>query len=457
MLTKQKALRVLTAALGAIIMIGLFGQGKYSIDAFQIQVKIAFTNFGYSEFSIPPFGAIRAQTHIAPLGLFVTLLGVDLEGLQRLILSGFTQVEIYERFSRPLRVIILHFIGRFLLAAASGGGIAVLAIGFRSFRHFTKGLLTGFLVGILLLSLTIATLTPENFISPEYRGMLEAAPWMVALAKEALVGVETLGEQVQLMSTNLYYLLRQVEELGQLEFEQSDIKILHVSDIHNNPVALDLVEQVINTFAVDLVIDTGDLTDFGSPLETALLTRLDNFTVPYLITLGNHDSSTVARHLEDITSVTLLQGEIIEAAGCKIMGFPDPAAQRTTMAPADSEEISKAQDEIQDALAFSEKPDILAVHDYRLVSNLVGKIPVILHGHTHHLEIKKEEGTVIIGAGTTGAAGIRGLQTTEEIPFTLVLLHFVRTAEGVRLNAADTIMFFYREAGFEFNRTLFPK
>jgi hypothetical protein len=37
------------------------------------------------------------------------------------------------------------------------------------------------------------------------------------------------------------------------------------------------------------------------------------------------------------------------------------------------------------------------------------------------------------------------------------LLHFVRTYEGVRLNASDTIMFFYREAGFEFNRTLFPQ
>ena len=46
--------------------------------------------------------------------------------------------------------------------------------------------------------------------------------------------------------------------------EESVVRVLHVSDIHNNPVAFDFMEQIINNFNVDFVIDTGDITDYGT-------------------------------------------------------------------------------------------------------------------------------------------------------------------------------------------------
>ena len=180
---------------------------------------------------------------------------------------------------------------------------------------------SGLLVMFLLLALTIYTFSPAGFENLEYRGMLQAAPWMIDLAQEAFTGVEGLAEHVQVMSSNLYTLLRQVENLGQVELEDTDLKVLHVSDIHNNPVALGLVERIVDTFAVDLVIDTGDITDFGTPLEAELLGRLDDWPVPYLIALGNHDSPTIAQHLADIPAVTLLRGELVEISGLGILVF----------------------------------------------------------------------------------------------------------------------------------------
>ena len=88
---------------------------------------------------------------------------------------------------------------------------------------------------------------------------------MVSLFQEAFGKVETMAEHIQLMSTNLYSLLQRVEDFGQAELAGIDLRALHVSDIHNNPVALELVERVVATFAVDLVVDTGDITDTARP------------------------------------------------------------------------------------------------------------------------------------------------------------------------------------------------
>ena len=51
------------------------------------------------------------------------------------------------------------------------------------------------------------------------------------------------------------------------------IRVLHVSDLHLNPAACDVIGSVVDQFAIDVVIDTGDITDFGSAAEDALRRR----------------------------------------------------------------------------------------------------------------------------------------------------------------------------------------
>ena len=45
----------------------------------------------------------------------------------------------------------------------------------------------------------------------------------------------------------------------------------------------------------DMIVDTGDLTDFGSPPETAMVQGIRKIGYPYVFVAGNHDSQTVMR------------------------------------------------------------------------------------------------------------------------------------------------------------------
>src|SRR5690625_5454420 len=78
------------------------------------------------------------------------------------------------------------------------------------------------------------------------------------------------------------------------------ITVLHISDVHDNPQAFDVVEELDSQFAIDLVIDTGDIVSWGTQFENDLLHPIGRLDVPYVFVSGNHDgqatSATIAAH-----------------------------------------------------------------------------------------------------------------------------------------------------------------
>ena len=100
------------------------------------------------------------------------------------------------------------------------------------------------------------------------------------MAWQALDQVEELGERVQTLARDLYTVLQDLETLGPLGLVNADILALHVSDIHNNPVAYNFAKQVIDSFPVDFVMDTGDITDWGTALEAEITAPLGNWKSP---------------------------------------------------------------------------------------------------------------------------------------------------------------------------------
>ena len=99
---------------------------------------------------------------------------------------------------------------------------------------------------------------------------------------------------------------------------------------------------------------------------------------------------------------------------------------------------------------------IVAVHSYEVASFLAGRVPVILHGHDHRLSVREEAGTVVVDAGTTGGAGLRGLASEKAPPLTVALLHFAkRDGESLpELVAVDTIRVSGVGRGFTIERRL---
>ena len=288
-----------------------------------------------------------------------------------------------------------------------------------------------------------ATYDLQAFERLEYEGMIEAAPWALNLAWQTLGRVEELGDRVQTLASNLYSMLQQLENLGPLGLVQADVLALHVSDIHNNPVAYQFAKQVIDSFPVDFVMDTGDLTDWGTALEAEVTSRIEEMRVPYLFVSGNHESPEVLKRLEAIPNCMIINGEEKTILGLRIVGIGDLAANRYLPTTASLGELAALVEELNIRWAQVEnRPDIFMVHNHRVAEGLEpGLFPVVLYGHSHLWGLKQLDDTVYINAGTTGAAGIRGLQSKEPLPYSLSLLYFSVQEEGERpvLQAVDGV------------------
>jgi hypothetical protein len=102
--------------------------------------------------------------------------------------------------------------------------------------------------------------------------------------------------------------------------------------------------------------------------------------------------------------------------------------------------------------SLREKPLILAVHNPKGVKGLLGKVPIILVGHTHKAELIQKDGAILNNAGTTGAAGLRTFQAESGIPYTLNLLHIDRSQK--RLVAIDSLAVTGAEMEFRLERNL---
>src|SRR5690606_22035900 len=110
--------------------------------------------------------------------------------------------------------------------------------------------------------------------------------------------------------------------------------------------------------------------------------------------------------------------------------------------------------------------DVVMVHDQRMAADLGGEVPLVLAGHTHEPDVgvieppdededepedgseegttaadepggEGEERTLLLVEGSTGGAGLRGLQGEEPEPLTATVLYFDR--EEGRLVAYDRI------------------
>lgn len=440
--------------LGMFIAVSLLGQSRFTVDAFEVMVSLNPFHGGNSVINIPPIGEIKAATHWLPFQLEVTFLDLNLDLLSQ-------NIEIHdienwqERIIHQARWAIVWFALRNLLASFLGGCLAVYF--FTPFKkHFWKGglLSAGVFVLIAIFTLVIP-FNLEAFDNPQYHGALSAAPWAMNFFDDGLVAVQSIGEQLQYITTNLAYLFENMEQLTPRETESS-LKVLHVSDIHNNPAAIEFMEKAINVFDLDLVVDTGDITDYGTPLEADLVSGVGDLPVPYVFIPGNHDSPEVVEHLND-QGVIVLENEIKEIKGLRVAGITDPAASSAEkVIVEDQAAVENYARSVKPLLEEDkEKLDVLAVHKPFIGEILSDYAPVVLHGHTHQASAEETEDTIFINAGTTGASGIRGLERGED-PYSMYILYFNPSEDnGMSLSVADFISVPQLPGGFNLQRVYF--
>ncbi|HET7761106.1 MAG TPA: DUF998 domain-containing protein [Phycicoccus sp.] len=238
--------------------------------------------------------------------------------------------------------------------------------------------------------------------------------------------VETRAAQVAPYLRNLLALstaLQQKFAAGSLESDPA-LRMLFVSDLHGAN-QYSLMRTIVEEESIDVVIDTGDLVNFGTVEEataSGMFAGIESLGVPYLFVRGNHDATSAGDHslldaMARVPNVVLLQppdGGYTEVSigGVSIAGLNDPRwfGDSGTGTPAKQ---APAREAFAAAFAGRAEPDVVASHEPWAVQGL--SAGVLLNGHMHSQDLEGNR----IQTGTFTGGG----------PFT----HFVGDGPGEEL------------------------
>jgi len=420
------AVGVVGAWLGGLLL----ARTEVLMGPFRVEVSAGLGR-GVTDLGLPPFGRVIADTHVSPLRVSASLTDVGVEELTRVVreegIRGLTGVVEHDALGH-LRTLALR------LLAASLFGAAVLSL--LVFRADWRAIAISVLAALVLVggSLVLAwgTYRPAAFTEPTFTGSLAAAAKLIGPVREATDRIEDFraGLEALVASATSAYTSIQAQPLSGAD----TIRVLHISDMHASPLGMDFAQGVAQAFDVDAVIDTGDLTSFGSPLEDLITTEIPSFGRPYVFIRGNHDSMALQATVSGVRNAVVLDGDIAEVSGLWIYGLGHPKytpSGREAIDPyAFDEEARAAATRVAEDLApLDEPPAIVAVHDDRMVEALAGRFPLVISGHFHETRARVVNGTVFLRIGTTGGNGagiFRGL----DIPFSAEVLYLSRDPAG---------------------------
>lgn len=418
---------------GTGLAIHLFGRMEASLGPMELEMRLDWARRGSTRVILPPMGEVIAKTHHAPIALSVRLNRLEPELLQ-MDLSQLNEPvnylqDLIPEFRHLLRLFILRLLA---VGGIAGGTVGLIIGGYRDWRRYGLACLVGLaFTGIVLIGVSVEY-DQKAFSTPRYEGMLEAAPWILDLLEKGISHVDDLGHRLETVAGNLNRVMGQVDQLESLARADGEIKVIHVSDIHNNPAAYEFLTRVVRGFGADLIIDTGDMTDFGTPLETQLAGRLAELKIPYYFISGNHETQEAIARLRQISGLKIIDGETVSFKGLTILGLGDPAGKNGKLS-ATPEELKESAATLHKLWSeASSSPDLVAVHNRKTADRLIGKAPVILHGHDHQAKIYEKGKSWMIDAGSSGAEGIRGLEnkTKDGAPYSLALLRYDRAPEA---------------------------
>ncbi|HHX87192.1 MAG TPA: metallophosphoesterase, partial [Firmicutes bacterium] len=322
-------LTVLSLA-GALVALYLFSAVSFSANSLEFMLELVPFNRGETVIVLPPLGEVRALTHRAPFMIKLTLVNLKPDFLTDTLpgLSGDSQAwQLKKQLGEKLFKCIFRWS---VISGLGGAGAWFLCNRKTSGRSLLAGGILASVLGLLLFGCTVALpYDLDAFKKPRYQGAIGAAPWVVDLVADSLSSLKTAGEQLKVLSVHMRNLCEQLEQTYPAT-EDVSLTVLAISDLHNNPAALKFIDKIIQTFQIDLIVDAGDLTDYGTALEAELVRKIAGLPVPYLFIPGNHDNPQVVAALREV-GAQVVEDQILEVAGLRVLGLADPASDSPSM------------------------------------------------------------------------------------------------------------------------------
>jgi 3',5'-cyclic AMP phosphodiesterase CpdA len=405
-----------------VVVIGVaprLGNQISSVGPGEVSIGFRPALHGNTTLALPPVGEASARTHDGPVQVRLELRSLD---VTRLLGNG-GRVD-GERLERTIRADLAGAVvaaGERLLLVAFGVGVVAAAI---LPRRRARTIVLGGLVGALAAAVMMASALPgfdvTKFDDLTYQGPLNAG---TDLLKSLTSDTGVVGQRVDALSNRLAGLYSAA--LDQSLGESDEVVILHISDLHLNPIGARLARRLATSFDADAVVDTGDTTSFGSRFEGHYAQLLANFPVPYYYVAGNHDSLPNRAAISATPGITSIDRTTVDVKGVTILGFDDPVITTVEDVPIDERERREAAaaPDLR-RLVRRDRPDVVAVHNPVILKPIVGDVPLAIAGHQHHERMGARRGTIVSVVGSTGATGLGSLLTEADLPYSADLLRF---------------------------------
>jgi predicted MPP superfamily phosphohydrolase len=438
------ALILTVSVFGGLLGIILLGTTAASIGPVEARMSVRPALDGNTVVSVPPLGSLSLDSHDGPFALDVQVTRLNVQDTEQLIRDPNLLVGVEQRVVEDVRSAVVATAVRTGLVAF--GGAAVLAFLVFRRRRVRRILICGATaLGIVVAGggLAAATWNPKSVSEPTFDGLLASAPALVGDASDIVNNFDVYRKELAKIVTNVTTLYAAGTALSTYNPSPGTIRILHVSDIHLNPAAWNVIRSVSDQFQVDAIVDTGDLTDHGSSIEARFATNIATLAKPYVFVRGNHDSIAIQRAVAgQPNAIVLDRGEQAEVAGLLFAGWGDPrfTPDKETRDKPPPDVLETTGELFAASIRAKEPkvPNVALVHDPAMAVPLDGLVPLVLAGHGHHRETYLlPKGTRVFEEGSTGAAGLRGLEHEKPTPMECSVLYFDR-ATGT-LQAWDAI------------------
>jgi len=409
----------------------LFGVNTADIGPLRAEVRFIPAITGGSVIDLGLLGEIRFNSHIGPLRVDVEVRSMSATAAGDLVTSDELE-KLPQDAVKDLRKALL-----ITGVKATAGGLAVsLLAGWLIYRK-KREVLAVFGTSMMLLAtacgLMSMTYNPSAILEPRYRGLVASVPSLIGDVQDIAENFDRYRNQLDKLLLNVSKLYSSGMNLPSYDAGDETVTLLHVSDLHLNPQGMDMIHVLAKQFGIDVVVDTGDISDHGTSVEDPYLEEITKIKVPYLFVRGNHDSL----HTQDVirsksNAIVLDNYEIVTIAGLTFSGVGDPRFTPDKSTPKIAE---KAVVEVVAAMAAAIKGknvDIAMVHDATATAPLTDSVSLVLSGHTHKREtVRLSDMTTLMVSGSTGGGGLRALSGNDPAPLEATIIHISKTTRRV--------------------------
>ncbi|MFS0695985.1 metallophosphoesterase family protein [Streptomyces nitrosporeus] len=434
---------LLVVVAGAWLGLLVVGSVRAPVGPMDTTMTLRPSVSGGTKINVSPLGALRLDSHIAPVRLDVDVDQLDPERSQALVkhperLSGL-QDEVTGDVAAGARELAL----RSCVAVVTGA----TALGLVVYRRPRRALAAGGLALALLAASGVsayATWNPKSVLEPKFSGLLSSAPSVVGDARSIVTDFDVYQQELARLVTNVTKLYDATSTLPVYRPDPATIRALHVSDIHLNPAAWHIIASLVEQYGIDVIIDSGDTMDHGTAAENGFLDPAADLGAPYVWVRGNHDSAVTQAYLAKLRNVHVLdEGGAVDVAGLRVAGTGDPQFTPDRSRPTGgkaSERLAgmRLASALRDQRRAGTPVDIAVAHDPNAARETDGTVPLVLAGHVHHrVNELLPLGTRLKVEGSTGGGGLRAVQNEKPEKVHASVLYLDRTTR--HLQAWDEI------------------